>query len=56
MKKIEDFPENDEIKETEKAIEELKASNSLEAVMLATTDLQYLYKKREKWLNDDQSK
>ena len=53
MKTIEDFPKNDEIREIEKAIEELKASNSWEAIMLAKTDLQDILKEREEWLKDD---
>jgi len=49
---LEDFPENNEIKEIEKAIEELKESKSWEAVMLAKTDLQDLLQKRDKWIEN----
>ena len=49
---IEDFPKNDEIKEIEKSIEELKATNSWEAIMLAKTDLQDLLQEREKWVEN----
>ncbi len=55
MRTIEDFPKNDEIKETEKAIKELKASNSWEAIVWAKTDLQGLLKERDEWLKNDTS-
>lgn len=49
---IEDFPENDEIKEIEKAIDELKESKSWEEVVFARTDLQCLLEKRERWVEN----
>lgn len=55
MNTIDNFPENDEIKEIEKSIEELKASNSWESIVLAKTDLQYLLKKRDEWLKNETS-
>lgn len=49
---LEDFPENNEIKEIEKAIEDLKKTRSWEAVMLAKTDLRDLLEKREDWVKN----
>ncbi len=48
--KIEDFPNNDEIKKIRKAILDLEKTHSWEAIVHAKTDLYHLLKKREEWV------
>ncbi len=46
MMPIKDHPLSDEIRETQKAIEDLKKTNDIGALQLAESDLNYLLEQR----------
>lgn len=53
MMPIKDHPLSDEIRETQKAIEDLKKTNDIGALKLAEFDLKYLLEQRAKCNDKD---
>ena len=51
---IKDHPLSEEIRETQKAIDELKKTNDIGALQLAESDLNYLLEQRAKCSDKDE--
>jgi len=47
---VEDYPLNEEIEEMKKAVEELRETNDIGALMMAESDLNGMLQKRAEWL------
>lgn len=53
--RIEDYPENDEIQKTQKAIEDLMKTDDIGALKFAEHDLNTMLQKRKEWLEKNKS-